>query len=230
MLGILIELALSWIIVWIAEKKNLSVLGLNVTAPRFKGFALFFFIATVGCLLETFLRIVFFKEHYVTNPQLSFMLVLKGLWWNTKSVLYEELIFRGVLLYILIKRLGITKAILISAIAFGAYHWFSFNLLGNWVAMIYVFIITGIMGLILAYAYAKTLSMYIALGFHLGWNFVNGFVFSRGPVGNGVFIVTKKQSAPATSYFLSFTVTMLPILLAFLISYMFLVRWKRVDK
>src|SRR6266487_7093268 len=109
MLGILVELALSWIIVWIAEKKNLSVLGLNATAPRLKGFALFFFIATVGCLLETFLRIVFFKEHYVANPKLSFMLVLKGLWWNMKSVLFEELIFRGVLLYILIKRLRVTR-------------------------------------------------------------------------------------------------------------------------
>jgi len=86
MLGILVELALSWIIVWIVEKKNLTVLGLNATAPRLKGFTLFFFIATVGCLVETFLRIGFFKEHYVVNPKLSFMLVLKGLWWNMKCV------------------------------------------------------------------------------------------------------------------------------------------------
>ncbi len=40
MLGILVELALSWIIVWIVEKKNLTVLGLNATAPRLKGFTL----------------------------------------------------------------------------------------------------------------------------------------------------------------------------------------------
>ena len=145
-------------------------------------------------------------------------------------MLYEELIFRGVLLYILIKRLGVTKAILISAIAFGAYHWFSFNLLGSWLAMIYVFIITGIMGLILAYAYAKTLSMYIAIGFHLGWNFVNGFVFSRGPIGNGVFIVTKKQSTSVISYLTYFTVTMVPILLAFFMSFLLLRKWKQVNK
>ncbi len=62
-------------------------------------------------------------------------------------------------------------------------------------------------------------------GFTLKW-----LRFSRGPIGNGVFIVTKKQSTPVISYVTPFTVTMLPILFAFLISYMFSRKWKQVDK
>jgi membrane protease YdiL (CAAX protease family) len=59
------------------------------------------------------------------------MLIVKGTWWTLFSVLYEELIFRGVVLYILIKRIGEVKAILISCIAFGIYHWFSYGLFWN---------------------------------------------------------------------------------------------------
>lgn len=230
MLGILVELILSWIIVWVIEKKDLGVLGFYPKSSRLKGFTFFFLLATACCLLEFFLRMVFFKEQYVLNPKLGTGLIWSGLWWNIKSVLYEELIFRGVLLYILIRRLGATRAILISAIAFGIYHWFSFGIIGNAVMMIYVFIITGIMGLVLAYAYHKTNSMYIAIGFHLGWNFVHGFVFSKGPIGNGVFMMSKMQPVVVVSYFTYYTVTLLPILIAFLSSYLVLKKWKEVHK
>ena len=227
MLGILVELALSWVIVWIAKKKNLNVLGLMPTWPRLRGFGIFFLVATFCCLLEIILRIACFKEHYSINPKLTLALFAEGLWWNIKSVLYEELIFRGVLLYILIRRLGAMKAIWISAIAFGVYHWFSFNLVGNVSAMIYVFIVTGIIGLLLAYSYAKILSLYIAIGFHLGWNFMRGFVFSQGPLGDGVFVVSKRAET-TISYFTYYAVTIAPMVVTFLSSYFILRKWKTV--
>jgi len=226
MLGILVQLALSWLILWIVEKKNLSVLGLYPSISRLKGFLLFFLVAMLCCLFEIFLRRQFFKEQYQLNPLLNFKLIWKGFQWNLISVLYEELIFRGALLYILVKRWGTKQSIVVSAIAFGVYHWFSFNLFGNPVAMIYVFIITTIMGLILAYAYSKTGSMYIAIGFHLGWNFMHGFVFSNGPIGNGVFMLASQQPVVTVSYFTYYTVTILPIVLAFFSSYLAVRKWK----
>lgn len=219
MIGILVELALSWLLLWLIEKKNPEVLGLRPNVKRISTFLIFFLLAGLFAFFAVYLRILFFKERYETNPFLTGRLIWEGFRWNLVSVLYEEFIFRGALLYILIRRIGTIKAIWISAIAFGIYHWFSFNILGNSVSMIYVFLITGTMGWILAYAYVRTASMYLAIGFHLGWNFVYGFVFSRGSIGNGVFVLEKQQPVVNISYFTYYTITFFPLLLMFVVSY-----------
>jgi uncharacterized protein len=226
MLGILVELALSWLILFLIEKKNLTVLGLIPTSRRLKGFIVLFLIAAACCLMEVFLRIQFFREQYQINPLLNLRLIWKGFWWNLVSVIYEELIFRGALLYILVRRWGVRPAIIFSSIAFGIYHWFSFNLFGNIPAMIYVFIITGIMGFILAYSYVKTGSLYMAIGFHLGWNLMHGFVFSKGPVGNGVFVLSPNQPAVNVSHFTYYAVTLLPYLILFTSGCLVIRKWK----
>ncbi len=51
--------------------------------------------------------------------------------WNINSVLFEELLFRGYLLYKAIEWLGARKGCFLSAIAFGVYHWFSYGVIGN---------------------------------------------------------------------------------------------------
>ena len=91
-------------------------------------------------------------------------------------------------LYILIQKIGSKRSILISAIAFGIYHWFTLGVLGNILAMILVFIGTGIMGYAWAWAFSKTKSIMLPFGLHLGWNFLNNSIFSKGPLGNGVLI------------------------------------------
>src|SRR5258705_10897801 len=161
MIGIIVQLIISWVIIWVIEKRNLSVLGLSPTKKRGLDFILFLSITALFCSSEFFLRMLFAKQRWQLNPDLTFNVILNGIWWNVKSVLFEELIFRGVLLYILIKRLGTTAGIVISAVSFGIYHWFSQEVLGNPVQMIIIFLITGIMGLIYAYGYAKSFSLYI---------------------------------------------------------------------
>ncbi|RYD70259.1 MAG: CPBP family intramembrane metalloprotease, partial [Sphingobacteriales bacterium] len=154
MLGIIVQLAISWAIVWFVEKKNLSVLGFKPSKQRLADFFLFLIITAVIAASGFFIRMQY-GERWVENPPFNTLLLFKGLWWNIKSVLFEELIFRGVLFYILIKRLGSTKAIIISAVAFGMYHWFSYSVFGNPVPMLITFFITGIAGLLYTYAYVK---------------------------------------------------------------------------
>src|SRR5687767_8357090 len=161
MIGIIVQLAVSWLLIWLFKKKDLRVLGLWPTGKRLADFGLFLIVTAVCATSGYLLRMYFAKETWAVNPAFNFNLFLNGLWWNIKSVLFEELIFRGVLLYIMIKRLGAAKAIIISSIAFGIYHWFTFEILGNVPQMIVVFFITGIMGLIYAYGYAKTFSLYV---------------------------------------------------------------------
>jgi membrane protease YdiL (CAAX protease family) len=115
--------------------------------------------------------------------------------------------------------LGALKAIILSAIAFGVYHWFSFEVIGNPIQMLITFIITGTMGLVLAYGYSKTFSLYLPIGIHLGWNLTQIFIFSEGPIGNGLLISSEPGGFRTNSYFIYFSVTFLPILGALVTNY-----------
>lgn len=229
MLGIIVQLAISWIIIWLFERNNLRVLGFMLTRRRLKDFLLFLVVTAACCASGFFMKMYFGGLKWQVNPALTFSLFLEGLWWNVKSVLFEELIFRGVLFYILIRKLGKTKSIVISSVAFGIYHWFSFGVIGNIPQMIFVFIITGTMGLIYAHGYARTMSLYIPCAIHLGWNFTQGFVFSEGSIGAGVLMQTNSEPFRTNSYLIAFAVFIVPMLSAILINFYLLKRKKQVN-
>ena len=226
MLGIIVELVVSWILLWLIEKKNLSALGWVPNKRRIFQFVLFFVVAGLCCASGFLLR-MYYGERWELNPAITFSQVLEAFWWNVKSVLYEELIYRGAILYILLKRLGAGWGIVLSSIAFGIYHWFSFEVLGNIPAMIQVFLITGAMGLVLAYAFWKTWSMYAAIGIHLGWNFVTLAVFSGGTIGNQV-LIHLPTPAVKVSYFEYGIVVFLPIISVLLVSFLLLRRMRDI--
>ncbi|MBI1769998.1 MAG: CPBP family intramembrane metalloprotease [Bacteroidetes bacterium] len=188
MIGILIQLIISWLLLWLFEKKDLTALGIKPTKGRLFNFLFGFLTAaicfTIYCLTTTTLT----NNHWTLNNDFTAKNFATSSWWTLNSVLFEELIFRGALLYILIQKIGINKACLISSIAFGIYHWFSYGVLGNPIQMIYVFFSTGIWGLMYALAFAKTKSLYLPIGLHLGWNLFNIVVFSQGPLGQQLLI------------------------------------------
>jgi membrane protease YdiL (CAAX protease family) len=174
---------------------------------------MFFFLLTAACSLSGFiLKILIAKQQWEINPRADIPLILNGAWYTLKSVLFEELIFRGVLLYILIHKAGAVKAVLISAIAFGIYHWFSQQLWGNPVQMVIIFIITGSMGIILAYAYVKTFSLFIPVAIHLGWNLIQMVVFSGNTIGNQFFVLVSPSPEISISLFGFMLVTLFPII------------------
>lgn len=228
MAGLIIQLIISWILVWIFEKGNLRFLGFKPTITRLSDFLIFFILTAICCSSGFLLRMVFAKELWQKNPAINASIILDGIWWNLRSVLYEELIFRGAILYILLRKTGQLKAILFSAAAFGIYHWFSFGIIGNIPQMILVFIVTGLMGFVLAYGYAKTFSLYVPVGIHFGWNLTHQFIFSQGPIGDGLLIQSVKAPFRTDSYLLFFTVILLPILSALLMNYLILRKKKQV--
>jgi membrane protease YdiL (CAAX protease family) len=229
MLGIIVQLAISWLLVWLFEKGNLNVLGFFPTKRRLLDFGLFFLITAACCSSDFFMRMLFAKQEWEFNPNFSSSLMLTGIWWNIKSVLFEELIFRGILFYILIKKLGAAKAIIISATAFGVYHWFSQEVIGNITQMAITFLITGIMGLLYAYGYAKTFSLYIPSAIHLGWNLTRSVIFSEGNIGDQLFVQVKPVPEVNVSYFIYFTILFLPMISALLIDFWILKKRKQVN-
>lgn len=130
------------------------------------------------------------------------------------EVLYFTLRFKG---------LGIKVACIISAVAFGIYHWFSYGVFGEPMQMIYVFIITGIGGLMFAYAFALTKSLYLPIGLHLGWNLATIVIFSQGPLGEQLLIGSNGQKLGGILSVLFF---LYQILVLPLITYWYLKRQK----
>ncbi|WP_207492523.1 CPBP family intramembrane glutamic endopeptidase [Aridibaculum aurantiacum] len=229
MIGILVQLAISWLIAWLYEKNDLRVLGFYPTKARIKDFLVFFLITSVCCSSGFFLKMAFSDLRYELNPNVSLGLIAQSLWWNVRSVLFEELIFRGVLFYILIKKIGGTKALVCSSVAFGIYHWFSFGIIGNVSQMVFVFLLTGTMGLLFGYGYLKTLSLYIPVAIHLGWNLTQGLIFSDGPLGAGILIPTVAEGFRTGSYLVFIVVFLFPMLSTLLINTILVKQKRQVD-
>lgn len=189
MLGIVVELIVSWLLLRYIERTDLSVLGIVPSKKRMENFVFGIAASAIIC------AIYYLGVGYVTggnwtiNVGFSFQSFLAGSWWSLKSVLFEEFIFRGALLYILIQRVGLIAGCFISAVCFGMYHWFSYNVFGDIFQMLVILVITGIAGLTFAFSFGLTKSLYLPVGLHYGWNLISAVVFSNGPLGEQLLIL-----------------------------------------
>ena len=137
MIGIVALFILSWIALQIFGKQSLSVLGLLPTKTNktiYFRIPLYRYVMRVG----TKYRFLDYTSILETQSNLFIYEFSHSFWWNIKSVLFEEFIFRGALLYIIMQKLE-KKGAAFSAICFGIYHWFSYGLFGNFIPMILIF-------------------------------------------------------------------------------------------
>lgn len=224
MVGILVILLLSWILLRFLEKTNLLVLGFLPASKRITQFLTGIIFSAVVLFPVQIVELVTSNSHWILNPEFTFSQLLHSIWWDTKSVLTEELIFRGAVLYILIKRISSKTAILLSAIAFGFYHLFSYNLWGNWVPMILIFLGTGLTGYVWAWAFNKTKSIFLPFGLHLGWNLVQNSILSKGPLGNTLIIFQSDTQGNDTILLIIYLVKLIGVPL---LTFIFFKYWLR---
>jgi hypothetical protein len=228
MLQLIGLLAISWFFIWLFNKESISVLGLTLTKQRLK-YALIFFVVSALCAASSFLlKMIIAKEAYALSELITMKLVLIEIWNQFRSVLTEELICRGALLYILIKKIGQTKAILISSILFAALHWFNAGVWGNLMQMIIVFSFTFTMGLLLAYAFARTVSLWIPFAIHFGWNLTQNYIFPESAAGNHIFVLAAPAPVVTVSYFAFFTMLLFPKIAVLVFDYLIVksTQWK----
>lgn len=90
-----------------------------------------------------------------------------------KSGVFEELLFRGVLFRSVEAMFGSWVGIIVSSLVFGLLH--LMNPGATLGGAIYISIEAG---LLLAAAYLVTRRLWIAMGFHMGWNYFQSAVFS----------------------------------------------------
>lgn len=224
MVGIIVALLASWILLFLVERSTVERLGVLPNRQRVLDFFVGLLIAAVCCFIYFSLLIAFSRSTYSVNPEFTFFNGLNSLGWILKSVLFEEFLFRGALLYLLIKYLGPGKACIISAVSFGIYHWFSYGILGNVGLMVIVFILTFVAGLLFAYAFYRTKSLYLPLGLHLGWNFVTIVIFSQGPLGPQLLTITNGQQIGLFLAIIQFTFQLLSMPA---VAWLYLRRWRR---
>ena len=170
------------------QGKGISVLGFNFPRRRLGEFAVGFLITGSAAALQQLGLAWASGDAWQLNEGLTGELVVQHLRWALNSVLYEELLFRGYLLYQAIQLLGARRGIWLSALAFGIYHWFTFGVIPHLIAMAYVLLLTGAFGGMCALAFVKTKSVFAPIGLHLGWNLVSYVVFSAGPAGAALLV------------------------------------------
>lgn len=230
MLQIIGLLLISWLLIWLFEKQNLSVLGLVPTKVRLKYFLTLFIVSALFSSTAFLLRIYFVKEEYTVSSLLTTKSVLLEIWNQSRTVFTEELLCRGAILYILIKKIGQTKAIIASSIFFAVLHWFNAGVWGNVIQMTIVFTFTFAMGLLLAYSYARTFSLLIPFAIHFGWNLTQNYIFSEATSnGNHVFVLAAQPPTVTISYLAFFTMLLVPKVSIILVDYFIVKQHPQVE-
>ena len=180
MIGALIALLLSWALLHFIEHQSLEVLGFRPTARRLRLIGLGFLLTAAFMILYYLAEAAGWRFSYHRNPEFSSRWLLISGWTLFTSALFEELLFRGALLYILIRRIGPEKAVLVSAVAFGMYHWIIVGI-HSFPQMTLLFFSMGWMGYALARSYVVTGSILVPLALHFASNFVGADIFGNGP-------------------------------------------------
>ena len=191
MIGIVVILVVSWLLLRYISSENLKALGPFPISKRFLQLG-------AGVLFAIVLNsLIIFTEAAIRNASwelqsVSWLEISKALFYHVKSVLTEDLLFRGALLYLLMTKLKPWIGMLVSAIAFGIYHWFSYGILdSSMIVLIYVFFTTGFMGWVWADAYRRTKSMALGFGLHIGWNITTAAFLIAQPYGELLLIASE---------------------------------------
>lgn len=192
MLGLLVIIIVSWVLLYFIEKKNIEVLGIIPYPKRIIQFLIGFIVIAIIVLINVYIETIIQKVEWKYNT-INYTTIFNAFVYHIRSALTEDLVFRGAILYILIQIIGAAKAIWLSAIIFGVYHWFSYGILNErYILLAYVFLITGFTGYVWAYTFHKTKSIMLGLGLHVGVNFINACFFESQPYGE---LVLQKVSS-----------------------------------
>ena len=195
MLGIIILLGLSFIFTFLIYKNIWDVLGIIPNQKRVAFFTLGFLLVAILAISNKSIEGYIASIEWKTNEDFTLRLMAKAAWFYFISALTEELIFRGVLLKILSEKIKPKNAVLLSAVCFGCYHWFSYNMFGaGIVPILYVFIITGFAGYVWGNAFIKSKTIWLPVGMHFSWNFSNALYPGSGPYNSLLFVETGRTA------------------------------------
>ncbi len=198
-LSLLIPIFLTILFRRLLDKKTVASLGLSFkkgwARNLLTGTLMAIFLVTVVFLVQLLGGWISVQNHFgldVFNPLFlaTFLMVLMG---SLGAAVSEELVFRGYILQNLEEGWGILVAMITASLLFGFAHFFNPNF--SWLVGLNL----ALAGLFLAYGYFVTGSLWLPIGFHLSWNFFEGYVFGLPVSGlstNMVSLLVSKPQGP----------------------------------
>ncbi|MCC7038753.1 MAG: CPBP family intramembrane metalloprotease [Burkholderiales bacterium] len=139
-----------------------------------------------GVLFATVIAVLALAGSYTIAGRGSATDVVTALGTSVAAAVTEEIVFRGIVFRFLESAAGSTVALGVSAALFGALHFLSPN--ATVLGLVAVALEAGVL---LACAYALTRRLWLPIGLHAAWNFVQGGIFGvavSGTRAQGVFV------------------------------------------
>ncbi len=130
-------------------------------------------------LLGAIMLVLTLAGAYKADGVTGFSVLLRPLLLAVSSAVFEEILFRGVLFRIVEDGLGSWIALAISAAIFGALH-----LLNPNATLIGALAIIVTAGITLAGAFMLTRRLWLPIGIHFAWNFIQSGIFGSAVSGN----------------------------------------------
>ncbi|TPD71230.1 CPBP family intramembrane glutamic endopeptidase [Flavobacterium microcysteis] len=222
MLGLILLLSITYGLSYFYHKSLSDTIGLIPNRKKMLYFLAGFLLVSTIALFNCFIESSLISAEWKLNNPINFSLLAKAAWYFFISVFTEELIFRGILLYILIEKIGAKKAVLVSAMIFGIYHWFSYGMFGSGIIpMLYIFFITTLAGYVWGIAFTKSKTLLLPLGFHFGWNLINSLFRKSQPYGEILYHqVNKATLSDLNNLFVSLFTGIFPSILMYLAVYL----------
>jgi len=176
-------------LVRLAERRWPSELGLRQAASE-----LLMGLVVGAAMLSAVVAVLVAAGLYdISGPRASSPLAMINV--GVASGVFEELIFRAIVLRLLMRAFGAWPALALSAALFGALHLSNPN--ATPVAAVAIAVEAGLM---LASFYLLTGRLWVSIGVHAAWNFTQGWVWgarvSGIPVQESLYLSAPRPGAP----------------------------------
>ena len=172
-LPVLFLLLATWAVTRL-RRERLSSVGLRMDGRWAREFAVGSSVGIAMLLAVAGLMAASGAVRFELDPARSLGAIALGLNAFLWAALLEELLFRGFIFQRLIDGIGIVPAQIGMAALFAAGHWTNPGMDG--VARIVGTVDIALAAIMLGLAYARTRSLALPLGLHLGWNWMQGSV------------------------------------------------------
>lgn len=221
--------ALLVVVSWAAlrmEGEGLRSLGLVPTRRRLGEFAAGFGVAAVLFSIVALVRAASVGAGWTFDPEAGLRAAVLGLPIAFVLMFSEELLFRGYAFHKAEEAWGAPAALVVSAVAFGAYHVLGSGMWGMGAFFLFAMPLLG--GLVFGVAAQRTGGLALPLGMHLGGNWVNASVFGLAmPAGSALW------AAPLDAVQITFLAApdlmpRLPYIVAIVLLLVVVTRWPRM--
>ncbi|MDR6764408.1 membrane protease YdiL (CAAX protease family) [Flavobacterium sp. 2755] len=218
MLGIILLLLFYSIVLLIVEKRIYDRLGLIPTPKRLRYFCAGFLAAGLVVIINILIETSACSITWELKNPVRFYAIAGKAWLFFIAVFTEELFFRGIFFYLLLRFASEQYSVLISSACFGVYHWFSFGMINEPIApLVYVFTITSLAGYCWSLAFLKSRTLLLPLGMHCGWNIINSLFNAQGSNSEVLFVKTyTMRTGDGANLFVSLVTGLLPAVLMYL--------------